>query len=60
MSPILFNIYTEAMIREALDEVEIGIKLGGQLIKSVRFADDQVTTASSQQELQHIMNCSIS
>ena len=28
MSPTLFNIYAEAMVREALDDVSEGVKVG--------------------------------
>ena len=31
MSPLLFNIYAEAMMAEAMEGVEEGIKIGGQL-----------------------------
>lgn len=56
VSPILFNIYAEAMLREALEEVE-GVRVGGQLVKSVRFADDQAMVASTASGLQHMMEC---
>ena len=45
LSPILSNIYAEAMIRVALWDVDEGICVGGHLIKSVRFADDQASIA---------------
>ena len=57
ISPLLFNIYAEAMIKEALDEVEEGINVGGKLVKSVRFADDQAMVASTEEGLQSIMDC---
>ena len=47
LSPILVNIYSEAMLRDALSGVNEGIRVGGHLIKTVRFADDQATLASS-------------
>ena len=43
LSPILFSIYYEAMLRDALSGVNEGIRVGGLLIKTVRFADDQAT-----------------
>ena len=55
LSPILVNIYSEAMPREALNSVNEGIRVGGHLIKTVRFADDQVTLASSVKGLQRMM-----
>jgi len=41
LSPLLYTIYDKAMMREALYEVECGIKVGGHMIKTVRFADDK-------------------
>ena len=55
LSPILVNIYFEAMLRDALSGVNEGIRVGGHLIKTVRFADDQVTLASSVKGLQRMM-----
>ena len=56
LSPLIFNIYAEAMIRESLDDLEEGVKVGGMLVKSVRFADDQAMIARSEEGLQHMMN----
>ena len=39
LSPILFSIYYEAMLRDALSSVNEVIRVGGLLIKTVRFAD---------------------
>ena len=47
LSPLLFNIYSEAMLRDALRSVIEGIQVGGHPIKTVRFADDQAILASS-------------
>src|ERR1700733_10017135 len=33
LSPILFNLYIEELIREALQDTEEGIKVGGKMIK---------------------------
>ena len=55
LSPILVNIYSEAMLRDALSSVNEGIRVGGHLIKTVRFADDQATLASSVKGLQLMM-----
>ena len=56
MSPLLFNIYAEAMMEEALEGIEEGIKIGGILLKDVRFADDQSMVAGSEIGLQKIMD----
>ena len=56
LSPLLFNIYAEAMMVEAMEGIEEGIKVGGKLIKDVRFADDQGMIAKSEAGLQKIMD----
>ena len=55
LSPILINIYSEAMLRDSLSGVSESIRVGGHLIKTVRFADDQATLASAVKGLQLIM-----
>ena len=55
LSPILVNIYSEAMLRDALSGGNEGIRVGGHLIKTVRFADDQATLANSVKGLQLMM-----
>src|ERR1051325_1310566 len=54
LSPLLFLIYAEMMMVEALEGVEEGIRVGGELISDVRFADDQGMIASSESELQRL------
>ena len=44
------------MIVEALEDVEEGIRVGGELISDVRFSDDQGMVASSESELQRLMD----
>ena len=56
MSPLLFNIYAEAMMVEAMEGIEEGIKIGGKLLKDVRFADDQGMVAECEAGLLKIMN----
>ena len=56
ISPLLFSIYAEAMMAEALEEVKEGIRVGGELLKDVRFADDQGMIASSNDGLQRLMD----
>ena len=52
MSSILFNIYAEAMMIEAMEGIEEGIRVGGKLINDVRFADDQGMVANTETGLQ--------
>ena len=41
LSPLLFSIYAESMMKEAMEGSDDSIKVGGQLITDIRFADDQ-------------------
>ena len=43
------------MLRDALSSVNEGIRVGGHLIKTVRFADDQAALTSSVTGLQLMM-----
>ena len=56
LSPVLFNIYIEELNREAMEDMEEGIKIGGKMIKALRFADDQAMMANSQEGLQQMMD----
>ena len=41
LSPCLFNLYAEYMMRNAgLEEAQAGIKIAGRNIKNLRYADD--------------------
>ena len=40
LSTIFYNIYAEFMITEALENNSDGIKIGGELVAAVRYADD--------------------
>jgi len=39
LSPLLFNIYIEELVPEAVEDLEEGIKVGGRWIKALKFAD---------------------
>ena len=55
LSPLLFTLYAEAMMIEAMEGVDEGIKVGGKLLQDVRFADDQGMVADTENGLQKIM-----
>src|SRR6218665_2144542 len=55
LSPMLFNIYIEEMMREAMEGVTEGVKVGGRLTKALRFADDQTMIVPSQKGLRRTM-----
>ena len=52
LSPLLYLIYDEEMIREATDNMETGILVGGHIINTIRYADDRPVVPNSQKELQ--------
>ena len=56
LSPLLFSIYTEMMLKEALEEVEEGVRVSGELIKDVKYADDQGMVSSTESGLQILMD----
>ena len=52
MSPCLFNLYTESIIRNAgLDEAQTRIKIARRNINNLRYADDTILMAESKEEL---------
>ena len=54
ISPHLFNLYTESVIREVEIE-EMGIKIGGKLVSNLRYADDTALCANSQEEAERLI-----
>ena len=53
---ILFSVYAEMMIIEVMEDVEKGVRVGGELLKDVKFADDQVMVSQMENGLQTIMD----
>ena len=50
MSPCLFNLYAEYIIRNAgLEEAKAGIKSAGRNINSLKYADDATLMAESEE-----------
>ena len=49
-SSLLLNLYDEAMMRDAVTDVDIGVKVGDYTAKSVRFADNKVIVARSEKK----------
>lgn len=56
LSPLLFNLYSEAIFQEALEDTEIGIKVNGTWINNIRYADDAVLIADSMDKLQQLLD----
>ena len=55
MSPYLFNIMAEMLIRETLDDFIGGIQIVGKEIINLRYADDIVLIAQSMNKLQELV-----
>ena len=53
MSPCLFNLYAEYDAR--LDEAQAGIKIAGENINNLRYADDTTLMAESEEELKSLL-----
>ena len=53
MSPCLFNLYAEYIRRNAgLEEAPAGIKIARRNINNLRYADDTILMAESEEELE--------
>ena len=56
LSPCLFNLYTEYIIRNAgLDEAQARIRIAGRNINNLRYADDTTLMAESEEELKSLL-----
>ena len=56
MSPCLFNLYAEYIIRNAgLEEAQAGIKIAGRNINNLRYASDTTLMAESEEELKSLL-----
>ena len=56
MSPCLFNLYAEYIIRKAgLEEAQARIKIAGRNINNLRYADDTTLMAESKEILKSLL-----
>ena len=56
MSPSLFNVYPEYIIRNAgLEEAQAGIKIARRNINYLRYVDDTTLMAESEEELKSLL-----
>ena len=53
LSPYLFNLYSEYIMRQAnIEELDIGVRMGGRKINNLRYyADDTTLLAETKEEL---------
>ena len=56
LSPCLFNLYAEYIIRNArLDTSQAGIKIARRNIKNLRYADDTTLMAGSEEDIKSLL-----
>ena len=56
LSPHLFIILLEAVMRETLDGYTGGLRIGGRTVTNLRYADDVVDIATSQSDLHELVD----
>ena len=56
LSPCLFNLYTQYILRNArLEEEQAGIKIAGRIINHLIYTDDTTLMAESKEELKNLL-----
>ena len=56
LSPCLFNLYAEYIMQNAgLDELQVEIKIAGRSINNLRYVDDTILMAESEEELKSLL-----
>ena len=56
LSPCLFNFHEEYIMRNTgLDEAQAGIKITGRNVNNLRYADDIILMAESEEELKRLL-----
>ena len=56
LSPCLFNLYAENIMRNSgLEEAQTGIKIARRTIDKLRYADDTILMAESEEELKRLL-----
>ena len=56
LSPFPFNMYSEGVFRETLDEARDGLVVDGRYINNIGYAEQTVLLASSKIELQWLLD----
>ena len=55
LSPGLFNLHTECIMRNELDEAQAGIKIARRNINNLKYTDDTTLMAESEEELKSLL-----
>jgi len=56
LSPYLFNILAEMVMRETLDGFQGGLQIGQRMITNLHYADDIILLATSEAEVQELVD----
>jgi len=56
LSPYSFNILAEMVMRETIDGFQGGLQIEGRMITNIRDADDIILLATSEAELQELVD----
>jgi len=56
ISPYLFNFLAEMVMRETFNGLQGGLRIGGRIVVNLRYADDIILLATSEAELQELMD----
>ena len=60
MSPCLFNLHAEYILRNAgLEEAQAGIQIAGRNINNLKYADDTILVAESEELKSFLMNVKV-
>lgn len=51
LSPILYNVYSERIFKNALEDIDVGIKLNGEYINNIRYVEDTVVLEELREKL---------
>ena len=56
LSPCLFSLHAECIMKNpGLDEAQAGVKIAGRNINNLRYADDTILMAESEEELKSLL-----
>ena len=56
LSPCLFNLYADSIMQNVmLDEAQAGIRIPRRNINKLRYADDTILMAESEEELKSLL-----
>ena len=56
LSPCLFNFYAEYIMRNAgVKKAQAGIKIAGRNINNLRYVDDTIVMAETEEELKSLL-----